>query len=466
MSANSFSLHIGINGVDKNHYQGWDGKLYGCENDALFYHDIARKAGCRVSKLLLNTDRSNLPTSDNVLKFLEYSIDGLAEGDSLFITYSGHGGILEDKNFDETDFQDETWCLYDRQLLDDELFSRFKRFRPGVNIFMISDSCHSGSVSKGLHENDQLAEQIIRLAPRQELFSAYQANKQLYEPLMRQRIVREQEIPASVMLLAACQDNEYAMEANGNGLFTKSVMRILERNADINTYEELFVRVKRALTGRQNPNILCYGTNHQRLPKFKPFGFTGNSPADNLNDPFAGEASVTVEIEGCCDRLEEVTQYLFTARDNKGGTDKNAVFYCKTVAGETFQYPWDLAYHRYQVLNKLGLKLVRIAPEFEEPYEDAKCIIPVFTNFLKQKGIRSRGVGDETNDEVQADKILLQMLSLEIAQIVFRDKAFKADRAKTADEWVESLNDPDAVEEFTDLLKDSIYTSDTLIVHL
>ena len=61
-------------------------------------------------------------------------------------TYSGHGGQVDDVNGDEDDALDETWVLWDRQLIDDELFSLWSQFAPGVRITMLSDSCHSGTV--------------------------------------------------------------------------------------------------------------------------------------------------------------------------------------------------------------------------------------------------------------------------------------------------------------------------------
>ncbi|MET0299555.1 MAG: hypothetical protein ABW036_07330, partial [Flavitalea sp.] len=105
MSAITFSLHIGVNSVDTNHYKGWDGRLHGCENDALFYHQIAKREGCKRTEILLSSDASKLPTSKAVLGFLDLGIADLRQGDNLIITYSGHGGIVEDKNHDEDDFQ-------------------------------------------------------------------------------------------------------------------------------------------------------------------------------------------------------------------------------------------------------------------------------------------------------------------------------------------------------------------------
>ena len=37
------------------------------------------------------------------------------------MTYSGHGGQIEDVSGEEEDKKDETWCLYDGELIDDEV---------------------------------------------------------------------------------------------------------------------------------------------------------------------------------------------------------------------------------------------------------------------------------------------------------------------------------------------------------
>ena len=46
----------------------------------------------------------------------------LKSGDLFWLSYSGHGGQVEDVSGEEDDKLDETWCLFDGQLIDDELF--------------------------------------------------------------------------------------------------------------------------------------------------------------------------------------------------------------------------------------------------------------------------------------------------------------------------------------------------------
>ena len=168
----------------------------------------------------------------------------------------------------------------------------------GVNIIVISDSCHSGSITKGVDEPVQDT-RVKRFVPREQLFETFQANRHIYEPFMRMPLVRDDEIAASVLQLGACQDNEYAMEDGNNGLFTKTIMKILERNGDIGSYQELLVRSKRALTGIQRPNLICYGNNHQQLSKLKPFGSS--------------------YIPGTANRMDFINEYRWTyCRGNRG----------------------------------------------------------------------------------------------------------------------------------------------------
>lgn len=44
------------------------------------------------------------------------------------LSYSGHGGQLPDLNGDESDGRDETWCFFDGELVDDELYNSFSQF--------------------------------------------------------------------------------------------------------------------------------------------------------------------------------------------------------------------------------------------------------------------------------------------------------------------------------------------------
>src|SRR5690349_18204302 len=87
-------------------------------------------------------------TADSVIAAIGQASNDLGPQDILFLTYSGHGGQVADEAGDEDDGKDETWVLYDRQLVDDELYALWAKFQPGVRIIMLSDSCHSGTMAR------------------------------------------------------------------------------------------------------------------------------------------------------------------------------------------------------------------------------------------------------------------------------------------------------------------------------
>ena len=136
-----YALAIGLNAVDPGHYGGWDGELTGCEPDARDMTFIANSEGFAVETLMTAN-----ATREAVVSELTNLADIIISGDILVVRYSGHGGQVQDQNDDEDDNSDETWCLYDGQLLDDELYHAWSKFRTGVRIIVFSDSCHSGTV--------------------------------------------------------------------------------------------------------------------------------------------------------------------------------------------------------------------------------------------------------------------------------------------------------------------------------
>ena len=145
-SKQSIGLHIGLNSVDPKCYGGWSGKLSSCENDA---RDMAAiTSSLKFENSILLTHQA---TVDDVVGGIRSVSKRLRSGDFFCISFAGHGGQVIDINDEEEeeDGKDETWCLFDRQLLDDELNFLFAEFAAGVRILVFSDSCHSGTVTRG-----------------------------------------------------------------------------------------------------------------------------------------------------------------------------------------------------------------------------------------------------------------------------------------------------------------------------
>ena len=115
--AKGVGLHIGLNAVSAKHYGGWSGDLTACEFDAQDMAALAKAQGIQSTLLLTKNG-----TRAKVLAAIRKAAKSLQSGDLFFLSYSGHGGQVDDINADEPDGQDETWCLYDGQLIDDELY--------------------------------------------------------------------------------------------------------------------------------------------------------------------------------------------------------------------------------------------------------------------------------------------------------------------------------------------------------
>lgn len=137
------SVHIGVDYVNADHY-GSDFPLQSCVNDAQTMQGIANAIG--YDSLLLTNKEA---TTQNFTIFMRNAIENLYSGDSLFVTFSGHGSQTP-AGFEssESDGYDETLCFYDRMLIDDEFYALLGQFREGVRVHLVFDSCHSGSVAK------------------------------------------------------------------------------------------------------------------------------------------------------------------------------------------------------------------------------------------------------------------------------------------------------------------------------
>jgi hypothetical protein len=88
------------------------------------------------------------------------------------VSLSGHGTWVPDEDDDEVDGRDEALCPHDitqgEILTDDERYDIFSERNRRARIMMISDSCHSGTVSKACNlmpgtESDSWNFQKIRL---------------------------------------------------------------------------------------------------------------------------------------------------------------------------------------------------------------------------------------------------------------------------------------------------------------
>jgi hypothetical protein len=328
--------------VDPSCYQDengdpWDGELAGCINDARDMQAIA--ANNDFITTLFTDDQA---TTTEVIKTIGRIATELSAGDTFLLTYSGHGGQTPDVNGDDEDGQDETWCLFDRQLLDDELYNLWSQFEAGVRIFVLSDSCHSGTILKQMIYNHlppmgPVVKEILSAVPVSKLRApptkaqaaalkaveskafrvlrdpkppryhnmplgvqraTYQKNKAMYDAVQwaagrSNRSV----IGASVLLISGCQDNQLSADGDDNGLFTQTLLEIWKDGAFEGNYQNFADAIIEKMPGTQTPNYYKVGAANAGFESEKPFSLLQGSSEEPEPEPESEAPTISADAE-------------------------------------------------------------------------------------------------------------------------------------------------------------------------
>jgi hypothetical protein len=278
--AKGISLHIGVNTVDPGHYAGWSGPLQACEADAESLNKIAESAGYDSTVLL-----TAAATRSAVIERIRAAATALSEGDMFLLSYSGHGGQVPDFEDEEADLRDETWCLYDGQLIDDELRELFARLQPGVRAFVLSDSCHSGSVTREQYDTltavgalsrpvsgaSGPSPPVFRAMPNDAAFSTFDANRDVYLQIAERLPRTPSPVQATVRLISGCQDNQLSADGVFNGLFTGTLLRVWNAGAFKGNYAAFHKAIVKRMPPTQTPNHFVQGLPNAAFDAEKPF---------------------------------------------------------------------------------------------------------------------------------------------------------------------------------------------------
>lgn len=258
------SLHIGVDRTDRALYPEPFEELSACVRDALAMEKVAAAAGFRPGRL-----HDEKATAAGVLGALQELAGDSSPGDLVFVTYSGHGSQAGDPEGDEEEALDETLVLYDRQLLDDELWVAWSSFPAGSRIVLLVDSCHSGTVAR--LSTSLLGRRVApgadhvpvdarsRRLPRTARDRDFELRAELYASVRKRLPPRaDVAVSATIVLLTACQDDEDAYEVDGYGGLTKAFLDTWDGGSFRGGYFDLF----QALAARvedQSPNYLVLG---------------------------------------------------------------------------------------------------------------------------------------------------------------------------------------------------------------
>src|SRR5262245_35093603 len=263
------SLHIGLNAVDPQQYSRWDGQLTACEFDANDMQALAKKQGFKkVTKRL-----TKKATRNRVLADIKSAASKLKQNDIFFLTYSGHGGQVPNTGNDfEPDGYDETWCLYDGELIDDELYAALKQFVRGVRIFVLSDSCHSGTVLRAIQFSARGVTPVRpRMMPRDVALRVYMDHEKFYDKLQQRSATRRTRVDASAVLISGCQDNQTSADGDRNGLFTETLLAVWKNGKFKGDYSGFHESIVKLMPPKHTPTVLTVRRTNEQFEGQKPF---------------------------------------------------------------------------------------------------------------------------------------------------------------------------------------------------
>jgi len=236
------ALLIGINYIEDPR-----NTLYGCINDIIKMKSILSKLYPTCSNIRslsdADTNPANKPTRENILAGINWLTAGLKPGESVYLHYSGHGGLTIDKSGDEISKRDS--CIYPiskktiQTIIDDELRALLVNKIPaGCKCFAVFDCCNSGTVLDLRYSYDAPDSKTI---------------------VMKQN-VRYPETSGSVVLLSGCTDTQGAedeVDEKGTpvGAMTNALLNIWNSSGTAINFKDLLWNIRTILRSNGYPQI-------------------------------------------------------------------------------------------------------------------------------------------------------------------------------------------------------------------
>lgn len=223
---------VGIN--DYAPIGGGGPDLRGCVNDARDMANTLVICGFPVPNIRILTDRN--ATKANILNYLRWLVSTSVRGDSIVFYYSGHGTRVTNVGADlEIEGLDEAICPHDFNtagfITDDVFKSIFDTLKPGVNLEVIFDCCHSGTGTRilfgpnfelnriGVENDEYSAVRTIEPMLEDEFYYAFHREFETDEN-KKALPLKKALVPVSTLnhtLWAACKENQVSMEGNIGG---------------------------------------------------------------------------------------------------------------------------------------------------------------------------------------------------------------------------------------------------------
>jgi len=264
MGTRVYALLVGI-----NDYPSEVGKLAGCLNDVDHVRSYLSDNFAK-SDLAIEVLKDGDATRDNIIRQFRGHLGQAREGDVALFQYCGHGARWASatafKEFYPDGKDEGLVCIDSRRpggfdLADKELAILISDVAKNKShVAVVLDCCHSGSGTRGADAfkglRPRLTHEVADERPLESYLDGYYADlRRKGQPLF---------IPTGRhMLLAACERTQLAQEtADRSGVFTSTMIDVLNKSAGDLTYADLFVRCRAAVRTRadnQNPQFEAYG---------------------------------------------------------------------------------------------------------------------------------------------------------------------------------------------------------------
>jgi hypothetical protein len=196
--------------------------LDGCLNDAMSIKALLESKygfdGNNIS--LLSNEKA---TREGIINGIKHLTETSQKGDIVVIYYAGHGSQIRNIASSEADQKDETIVPSDAYLGSADIRDKeinellYRLSEKGVILTVIFDSCHSGSISRGLADHEPKSRYLAPIP-----------NARVNDPAIPHDLTAK-----NVLIISAAQDEETAKEqtdeeGNPHGAFTYALIQALK----------------------------------------------------------------------------------------------------------------------------------------------------------------------------------------------------------------------------------------------
>lgn len=243
------ALLVGLKSVDPGSYNGWDGEngCWGCELDVDNIVNILTPLNYDID--ILKTQDA---TAEAILSGLNDAASSCNSGDIFVFYFSGHGGQQPDQNGDEMDGKDETLVAYNKQIVDDDLNKIWLKFKAGVRILMISDSCNSGTNYKNRMKRSAKPTPVVPIID-------FEVNASM---------------KAKLIHFGGCRDGFGSTGFTQGGAFTMALCEAWDSGNFQGNYPDFHQAICAKVSTSQQPQYNQYGLGIENFRNQKPFTIT------------------------------------------------------------------------------------------------------------------------------------------------------------------------------------------------